>query len=80
MMKPWLVYSLIRFGLFAGAFAVLLVTGVQWLLAAVLAATIAFCVSYIFFRGQRDAMTSEMAHQRQSPSKDEDAEAEDALS
>lgn len=81
-MPPWVSYSLIRFGLFAIVFAGLLLIEVPWYIAAVVAAISGFCVAYIFFRPQRDAVARDLAARRQQeavpPSSDEDAEDEPA--
>lgn len=54
-MKPWVLYTAIRVGIFAASFALLYgLLGLAWWLAAVLAALIGLCVAYIFFRPQRD--------------------------
>jgi uncharacterized membrane protein YjjP (DUF1212 family) len=53
--KPWILYTLIRIGIFAVCFAVLYgLGGLQGWIAALIAAAIGLCVSYIFFRPQRD--------------------------
>ena len=76
-MKPWLAYSLIRIGIFAAVFTVLLLVGVEWWLAAILAAVIGVCVAYIFFRNLRDAMALEIAERRSRVPSDVDSIAED---
>ncbi len=78
MVKPWIAYSLVRVGVFALAFAILLLVGVVWWLAAILAAVIGFCVAYIFFGKLRDAVARDIAARRSAPvTKDADAVAED---
>ena len=77
-MKPWVKYSLVRVGVFALAFGVMLAVGVIWWLAAILAAVISLCIAYIFFRALRDAMTADLAKRRANPTEaDADADAED---
>lgn len=76
-MKPWVKYSLVRLGVFAVAFGLLLAVGVVWWLAAAIAAIIGFCVAYIFFRPLRDAITADLAARRARPADDADALAED---
>jgi len=77
--KPWVKYSLVRIGVFALAFGVMLAVGVIWWLAALLAAIISLCVAYIFFRGLRDAMTANLSQRRvRQAAVDPDAAAEDA--
>ena len=61
-MKPWILYSLIRVGIFAGCFALLYgVFRIEPWLAALIAAAIGLCVSYIFFRPQRDEAVHALA-------------------
>ena len=76
-MKPWLAYTLIRVGVFALAFAILMLVGVEWWLSAILAAVIGLCVAYIFFGKLRDAMALEIAQRRAAPAEDGDALVED---
>lgn len=79
MVKPWIAYSLVRVGVFALAFAILMLVGVEWWLAAIVAAVIGFCVAYIFFGKLRDAVALDIAARRSAPvTKDADATAEDA--
>ncbi|MGV8883720.1 MAG: DUF4229 domain-containing protein [Rhodoglobus sp.] len=77
-MKPWLQYSLVRLVTFALALGVLLLVGVEWWLAAILAAVIGLCVSYIFFGKLRDAVARDLAERRAAPAEDSDADVEDA--
>lgn len=60
------------------AFGVLLLVGVEWWLAAILAAVIGLCVSYIFFGKLRDAVARDLAARRAAPPEDSDADVEDA--
>lgn len=72
-MKPWVTYSLIRLGLFAGVLAILLLLNVPGWIAAVAAALIGLSVAYIFFRPQRDALIESVRSSRPS---DDDVEDE----
>jgi membrane protein implicated in regulation of membrane protease activity len=63
-MRPWIAYTLLRVGLFAVFFAVLFVLGLQWWLAAILAAALGFCVAYIFFRRLRERVALDLAAAR----------------
>ena len=76
-MKPWLAYSLIRVGVFAVAFAILMLVGVEWWLAAILAAVIGLCVAYIFFGKLRDAVARDIVARRAAPAGDADTLVED---
>ena len=76
--KPWLQYSIVRLVSFAIAIGVLLLVGLEWWLAAILAAIIGLCVSYIFFGKLRDAVASDLAARRTAPPENSDADVEDA--
>lgn len=76
-MKPWVVYSLLRVGLFAAAFAILMLLGIEWWLSAIIAAVVGLCVSYIFFGRLRDRVTRDIVERRETPAKDVDADVED---
>jgi L-lactate permease len=52
--RTWLVYTLIRLGLFAGVLILLLVLQITPWLAAVIAALISLCISIIFLRKPRE--------------------------
>jgi len=75
--KPWVLYSLVRVGVFAAAFTILFVLGIEWWLAAIIAAVIGLCVAYIFFGKLRDAVALDIADRRSRPPVDADADAED---
>jgi F0F1-type ATP synthase assembly protein I len=75
--KPWIFYTLVRIGLFAGVFAVLYAVGFQPWLAAVIAAVIGLCVSYLFLRKTRDQVASDLYDRRHANAderSDEEAE------
>ena len=77
-MRPWIAYTLVRVGLFAVFFALLYLIGLQWWLAAVLAAALGFLVAYIFFRGLRGKVAGEIATARANTDKRPDEVVEDA--
>ena len=77
-MKPWVAYSLLRIGVFAVAFAALMLANVPWWLSALIAAIIGLCVGYIFFGGLRDRVALDIAERRARPAGDADSTAEDA--
>jgi hypothetical protein len=74
--RQWILFSLIRVGTFAAALAVLMLLGVNVIVAAIGAAVIGFCVSYIFLRKQREAVSSSIAHLRSTKDRDRDNELE----
>ncbi len=77
MVKPWVVYSLVRVGAFALVFALLLLIGLDWWLAAIVAAVVGLCVAYIFFGRLRDAVARDIVERRARPVGDSDSAAED---
>ena len=77
-MKPWLAYSLVRLGVFAVAFAVLMIANVPWWLSAIIAAVIGLCVGYIFFGRLREKVALDIVGRRARPAGDADSAAEDA--
>jgi len=72
----FLLYSLLRVGIFAVVLAVLLVIGLEPWLAAVIAAVVGLCISYIFFRQQRDRLALSLVELRARSGRDDDADAE----
>lgn len=93
-MRPWIVYSLLRFGIFAALFALLAVflrlplqsMGIagfaHYMIAALAAALISLATSYIFFAKLRAAVTSDIAERRARANRgevDDDTAEEDAL-
>lgn len=70
-------YSLIRLGAFAVVLAVLLVVGVPWYWAAIIAAVVGLCVSYIFFGKLRDAVALDVVERRANKSVTSDDREED---
>ncbi len=74
--RQWILYSLIRVGVFAAALALLVLVGVTFLIAAVAAAVIGFCVSYIFLRGPRNAVATSIHELRTKKDRDADNDVE----
>ncbi|WP_165069115.1 DUF4229 domain-containing protein [Marisediminicola senii] len=75
--RSWIIYSLLRIGLFAAVLALLLFLDVTPWLAAIIAAVVGLCVTYIFFRKPREAVVRSFYEYRTSGSKDVDADSED---
>ena len=76
--SPWFRYSLIRLGLFAGTFSLLLVLGIVWWASALFATVISFTVSYIFFAKLRSEVAEDLATRvRNSKNIDDDSAIED---
>jgi hypothetical protein len=74
--RQWIVFSLIRVGTFAAALAILVLVGLNVFVAAIGAAVIGFCVSYIFLRKQREAVSTSIGHLRANKDRDRDNELE----
>lgn len=79
-------YFLIRAVIFVPLFVIFVLLGVGLIFSALFAALIAFCISYLFFRKQRDAATEQMRNRFSGNAKPvrtatelDDADAEDAL-
>lgn len=66
-MRPLLVYTLSRLGLFAVALAVLYLVGLRdfWLLVA--AIIVSGLASYVLLSGQRDELSKAISRRRDSP-------------
>ncbi|MEX1078186.1 MAG: DUF4229 domain-containing protein [Homoserinimonas sp.] len=75
----WILYSLFRVGLFAAALAAMLLIGLEWWLAAIVATMLAFAISYIFFSEPRDALARDIHERRQSSAVDPDSDVENAV-
>ena len=73
-----MTYSLARIGVFAVAFAALMVAEVPWYWSAIIAALIGLLIGYIFFGRLRDAVALDIAKRREAPASDADATVEDA--
>jgi hypothetical protein len=82
----FLKYSLIRLALFVPLFALFVYLQLGWLLAVLCAGMMAFAISYLFFRKQRDAAAATLqnrfsgkAKPLRSAGETADADAEDRL-
>ncbi len=76
--KPWLLYSLARLGIFAGALVILLLLGLPWYFAAIVAALIGLLISYIALPKLRHEVTASLAARRDVREHDADTDFEDA--
>ena len=74
-MRAWILYSGVRLGLFAVLFALLYALTASiglnpaWLISALAAAVLAFCISYIFFKPLRERVAISVADARTGTSK-----------
>lgn len=78
-MKTWVVYSLLRLAIFAGALAILLLLSVPGWIAAIVAAIISFCISYLFLGRQRAKVTALMQKTRDEEQAERDEYDADTL-
>jgi predicted MFS family arabinose efflux permease len=77
--RAWVIYSVVRVLVFAVPLGILMAIGFDWWIAALIAAAIGFCVSYIFLRPLRDQVATQLAESRSAATEassrtDEDAE------
>lgn len=77
--RQWVLFSLIRVGIFAAALALLMSLRVNFVLAAIAAAAIGFCFSYIFLSKPRDAVAKSIVELRSRKDRDEDNDIENEL-
>ena len=77
--SPWILYSLVRLGIFGGVFLLLYLSGITWWVGLIFATIISFTASYVFMAKTRQAMADTLRHRRENRSepRDPDAEAED---
>jgi uncharacterized membrane protein len=76
-MRAWVLFSAVRVLVFAVPFGILFALGLEWWIAALVAAVIGFCVSYIFLRPLRERVALQLAGARDAapkPTRDEEAE------
>ena len=77
MKKAWLIYTLLRLGVFAVALSLMLMLGYNPYVATGLAAVFALAISLLLFGKQRNAASTALYEARHK-NKDVDAEVEDA--
>ena len=76
-MPAWIPFTLVRVGLFAAVFVVLMLVGLEGWLAAIVAAILAFMVSFIFFRRMRSRVATQLSDARTKTDKRPDEVVED---
>lgn len=78
--STWFWFSLMRIAAFAIPLVVMLFLGIEPWIAAVLAAVIGLCISYIFFAPTRNSLSQALYESRQAKkAAAKDEETEDAL-
>ena len=74
-MRAWILYSAVRIGVFLLLFALLYALTASiglspaWLISALAAAVLAFCISYIFFRPLRERVALDVVAARAGTAK-----------
>lgn len=83
MKNPWLLYTLIRLGMFFGLFFILFALDFNPFFAAIIAAAISFAVSLLVLDRQRDALsqsvTKKLVRDQRGKYDDTQGEIEDSL-
>ena len=78
-MRAWLLFTAVRLLAFVAPFALLYALNVPWWIAAIGAAVIGFCVSYIFLAPLRERAAVQLAEARaKGPKQGRDELAEDS--
>lgn len=78
-MRDWLIYTVLRVLAFAVPFGILYALRLEWWVAALIAAVVGFCLSYVLLRSPRDRVARRIADARaRSPRPADDEHAEDA--
>lgn len=77
MKKPWVIYTLLRLGVFFVALSLMLLLGYNAYVATGLAAVLALAISLLFFGRQRNAASTAL-YEARNKNKDADAEVEDS--
>ena len=78
VMKPWLLYTAARMGIFLVALVVLLLVGTGWIWGAVFASAISLALSVLFLGSLRQRVADALQERVEKPKKDADSETEDA--
>lgn len=78
VMKPWLLYTVARLGIFLAALTVLLLVGTGWIWGAVFASAISLALSVLFLGSLRQRVADALQERVEKPAKDADSETEDA--
>lgn len=76
-MRTWLLYTALRLGIFGLTFGLLFALGLDWWVAAIAAAIIGFCISYLTLGPLRMRVAEALAAARANPRKSADDNAED---
>ncbi|MEO8527910.1 MAG: DUF4229 domain-containing protein [Pseudolysinimonas sp.] len=78
-MRAVLIYTIARVLVFAVPFAILMLIGLDWWWAAIIAAVVGFCLAYLALKPLRDRVALQIATARSAPpTRGSDELAEDA--
>ncbi|MFM6968273.1 MAG: DUF4229 domain-containing protein [Microbacteriaceae bacterium] len=77
-MKPWVLYTVARLGLFLASLAILLLVGTGWVMGAIFATAISLALSVLFLGSVRQRVADSLKDRVTQPKKDADSETEDA--
>lgn len=78
----WVYYSVLRVLMFAVPFGFLMAMQIKFWIAALVAALIGFCLSYIFLRKPRESMSRDLyeaRHRDKAPVAEDDASEDEAV-
>ena len=76
-MKPWVLYTAARLGIFVATLAILLLLGTGWGWGAVFATAISLSLSVLFLGGLRQRVADSIRNRVEKPQKDKDSATED---
>ena len=76
-MKPWVLYTAARVGMFLVTLAILLLLGTGWILGAVFATAISLALSVLFLGGLRQQVADALRNRVEKPQRDADSATED---
>ncbi len=76
-MKAWVLYTVVRLGIFAAALAVLVLVGTGWILGTVFASLIALSLSLLFLGDLRQRAAESLRSRVEKPQRDVDSDIED---
>ena len=76
-MRSWLIYALVRLGVFVVTLGILLLVGAGWIPGAIFATLIALVISIMFLGPLRERVARDMSQRIDKPKPEEDAEIED---
>ena len=76
-MRSWLIYALVRLGVFVVTLGILLLVGAGWIPGAIFATIIALVISIMFLGPLRERVARHVRQRVEKPKVEEDAEIED---